>query len=238
MTATHPERPTADPAGVLPDDVVRGEVAEDPTIAIPVVPRQYVPVPPPHPRPVADPYGPPAGLGPVAPPPGYGALPYGAPMFGTPVAAGVPARSRKGVFFGGIAAGVAALGLVIGVATALSAASAMEVTGTFRLTDAGYGFGGYRSGSFTTGSVCSGSGGYSDIHAGTGVMIANASGAVIATGALSTGRASSSTTCDFAFTVPDVPAGEDFYQVTVSHRGTLTCTADELRSGLGLSLGD
>jgi hypothetical protein len=237
MTATHPEPPTAEPAGVLPDEVVRGEVgevAEDPTIAIPVVPRQYVPAPPPHPRPVADPYGPPAGLGPVAPPPGYGSLPYGAPMFGAPGAAGVPVRSRKGVFLGGIAAGVAALGLVLGVVTAASAASTMDVTGTFRLTDDGY----YGYGGFTSGTTCSGAGGYSDIHAGTGVTIANASGAVIATGALSTGRASSSTTCDFAFTVPDVPAGEDFYQVTVSHRGTLTSTADDLRSGLGLSLGD
>ncbi|MCE0766287.1 hypothetical protein LWC35_25780 [Pseudonocardia kujensis] len=90
----------------------------------------------------------------------------------------------------------------------------------------------------SSGTTCSGSGGYSDIHAGTGVTIANASGAVVATGALATGRASSPTTCDFAFTVPDVPAGEDFYQVTVSHRGTLTSSADELRSGPGLSLGD
>ncbi|MEU7815278.1 hypothetical protein [Pseudonocardia sp. NPDC049154] len=161
MTTTQPERQACG-AGVLPDEVVRGEVAEDPTIAIPVVPRQYVPVPPPHPRPIADPYGPPAGL-----------------------------------------------------------------------DDGYYGYGG-----FSSGSVCSGDGGYSDIHAGTGVTIANAAGAVIATGSLSSGRASSSTTCDFTFTVPDVPAGEDFYQVEVSHRGTLTYTADELRAGLGLSLGD
>ncbi|GAA2873688.1 hypothetical protein GCM10010472_33700 [Pseudonocardia halophobica] len=232
MTTTQPER-TAPTAGVLPDEVVRGEVAEDPTIAIPVVPRQYAPVPPPHPRPIADPYGPPAGLGPVAPPPGYGSLPYGGPMFGT-TGAPAPVRSRKGVFVGGIAAGVAALGLVIGIGAVASAASSMDVTGTFRLVDDGY----YGYGGFSSGSVCSGGGGYSDIHAGTGVTIANAAGAVIATGSLSPGRASSSTTCDFTFTVPDVPAGEDFYQVEVSHRGTLTYTADELRAGLGLSLGD
>ncbi|WP_345383275.1 hypothetical protein [Pseudonocardia yuanmonensis] len=112
-------------------------------------------------------------------------------------------------------------------------ASTIDATGTFRLVDDGH----YGYGTVSAGSACSGSGGYSDVHAGTGVTISNATGAVIATGSLSAGRASS-TTCDFTFTVPDVPAGEDFYQVEVSHRGTLTYTADELRSGLGLSLGD
>jgi hypothetical protein len=150
-------------------------------------------------------------------------------MSGT-VGATIPARSREGVFIGAIAVGVAALGLVLGV---VAAASTMEITGTFQLVDAGY----YGYGGFSSGSACSGRGGYSDIHAGTGVTIADASGAVVATGSLQSGRASSSTTCDFTFTVPDVPAGEDFYQVEVSHRGTLTYTADQLRAGLALSLG-
>jgi hypothetical protein len=186
---------------------VRGEVGEDPTVVIPVIP--VVPR-----QPVPNPYGPPAGLG-YPPPPGY---------------AGPPKRSGRGWVIGGIAA--AAVALLLGLT--VSANSTMDVTGTFTLLDDG----GYRSlGAFTSGSSCEGDGGYSDIHAGTQVTVADAAGTVVATGILGSGTARSIVSCEFAFTVPDVPTGEDFYQVTVSHRGTLTYTADELASGLSLGLG-
>jgi len=208
MTATEHTR--------LPDAVLRGGAAEDPTVVIPVIP--VVPV---QYRPLADPYGPPAGLGgPVAP--GYG--PAQAP------------RSRRGLFVGGIVAGVAAAGLVAGVAAAASAASVMYVEGTFTLTDSGSSY--YYGSSFTPGRSCEGDGGYSDIQAGTSVTVSDATGRVIATGALSGGMATSSSVCAFTFTVPDVPAGEDFYRLEVSHRGTLTYDADELAAGPMVTLGD
>jgi hypothetical protein len=218
----------------LPDAVLRGPAVEDPTVAIPVQ------------RPVADPYGPPAGLGPLpgggpafvhgAPLPGHGPV-HGAPgLPGHPPYGRYPApRRRTGVVVGGIAAGVTALGLVVAVA---GAASSIDVEGTFTLTDSYSSYWGSGVGSFTPGRSCEGDGGYSDIQAGTAVTISDAAGRVVAAGVLAGGRASSSADCDFTFSVPDVPGGEDLYRLEVSHRGTLTYTADQLAAGPVVTLGD
>jgi hypothetical protein len=222
MTAADPTR--------LPDAVVRGESTEDPTVVIPVVPRPRPPMPPPVAPPpgpplgpppfaqVPNPYGPPAGLGGYPPPPAY---------------APAPRRPRAGWVVGGLVGAVAAVALLVGIAAAVP--STITVTGAFTLVDEGYGR--FGVGSFTPGGSCRGDGGYSDIHAGTQVTIADAAGSVVGTGRLGTGTASSSTTCEFTFTVADVPAGEDFYRLTISRRGTMTYTAEELEAGPELSLG-
>ncbi|GAA1881710.1 hypothetical protein GCM10009836_73730 [Pseudonocardia ailaonensis] len=251
MTATEPT--------ALPDAQVRGTETplDDPTVAIPVVPAAYglrapwaggtlagaSPEPPvavpgavsmgawpgagpkgagpvSYPvagpaAPIADPYGPPAGLG--YPPP------YGHPGFAA------PRRSRRPL---AIVGGVVGVALLAGVVAAAASGGTQDVRGTFELTDTGY-----LGSSFRTGSSCTGSGGYRDIGAGTGVTVYDASGAIVGTGRLSTGRATSSSTCEFTFTVPDVPTGGDFYQVEISHRGKVTVDADELANGPALTLG-
>jgi hypothetical protein len=100
--------------------------------------------------------------------------------------------------------------------------------GSFELTDGAIddGIGG-----------CEGTGGYDDIAEGTSVTVYDAAGAVIATGSLGSSTYELST-CTFDVSVPDVPKGEDFYKVEVSHRGTVQLSAEEAEAGqFGASLG-
>jgi hypothetical protein len=73
--------------------------------------------------------------------------------------------------------------------------------------------------------------GYSDIRGGTEVTITDQAGTVLAVGRLI------GEDCRFEFMVPGVPTGKKLYGVTISHRGTLHYTEDEMRAGLSLSLG-
>ncbi|MEU9214041.1 hypothetical protein AB0D27_40665 [Streptomyces sp. NPDC048415] len=79
--------------------------------------------------------------------------------------------------------------------------------------------------------------GYDDISEGASVTVYGASGDVIATGEL--GDSSyKDYMCSFDIAVPDVPKGEKFYKVEVSHRGTVQLTAKEAENGkLAASLG-
>ncbi|MEK6440133.1 hypothetical protein [Pseudonocardia sp. T1-2H] len=211
--ATMPVPDVAAPPPSFPGEVFRGPAFQGP----PAAPFQGPPTSFP-----SDPYAPPAGLG----------APFGPPPRWTPAP-----RSRLVTFLAGTAVGAAVLGLVWGGTAALSAASTFDVGGTFQLTQtSSYLNSSY--GSFTTGSSCSGSGGYSDIDTGSSVTVYDGSGAVVATGMLGSGRATSSSTCEFVVTVPDVPAGSDFYQVEVSHRGKVTFEGRRLQTdGVSLTLG-
>lgn len=119
-----------------------------------------------------------------------------------------------------------------GTAESSSAVGAIEaefaVTGTFTLYDVG---------SYQSGGQCEGSGGYSDIRVGTQVRISDATGKILAIGALDWASHHPGE-CVFTFTVRGVPSGEDFYQIEVSHRGLLTYSETEMRDDLALSLGD
>ncbi|MFK0022801.1 hypothetical protein [Streptomyces sp. NPDC090798] len=128
----------------------------------------------------------------------------------------------------------ALLGLLVGaglvgaawVITAISGPDAPEtftLKGNFELTDSVVpdGDGG-----------CAGTRGYDDIREGTSVTVYNAAGSVVATGALSTPHYDEdSYNCSFDVAVPDVPRGEKFYKVEVSHRGTLQLTSKEAENG-------
>lgn len=83
---------------------------------------------------------------------------------------------------------------------------------------------------------CYGTGGYSDIHRGTQVVISDASGKTVALGALSGGGRGGATRCEFSFHVDGIPKGEAFYKVEVSHRGGIQYTESQLAS-LALTLG-
>lgn len=87
----------------------------------------------------------------------------------------------------------------------------------------------------TKGVACQGAGGYSDITPGTAVIVQDATGHTVGTGALQVGYPATTTindpgfgdkplayvyACSLSFLVPDVPDGLSSYSVTVSHRGT------------------
>lgn len=88
-------------------------------------------------------------------------------------------------------------------------------------------------------SICQGKDGFDDIREGTIVVIHDPANKVIATGSLRRGKGESDfpTTCQFAFTVPDVPR-QKFYGIEVSHRGVVTFTAAQVADGkVALSMG-
>jgi hypothetical protein len=111
--------------------------------------------------------------------------------------------------------------------TSGTAGEAFDLRGTFTLNSGGYGY-----------STCGGSGGYSDITTGTTVTVYNAAGTVLSQGALGTGRPDGGGSCVFTLSAPNVPAGEKFYLVEVSHRGRIMVQPDDARNGnVALSLG-
>lgn len=83
-----------------------------------------------------------------------------------------------------------------------------------------------------TGEQCTGYKGYDDISEGTAVTVYDTSGNLIAQGTLGAGNSDdASGTCEFDVRVPDVPKGEKFYQVEVSHRGKVSATAEQAEQG-------
>jgi hypothetical protein len=96
------------------------------------------------------------------------------------------------------------------------------LTGDFQLTDGATsdGLGG-----------CEGTGGYDDISEGASITVYDAAGAVIATGALGS-SSYDAPTCTFDVSINNVPGGQHFYKVEVSHRGTVQLSADEAKNGL------
>jgi hypothetical protein len=108
--------------------------------------------------------------------------------------------------------------------------AAFTLEGTFTLTED----------AIATGDDdCSGGydSGYDDISEGTSVTVYGAKGDVVATGELGDSTYASYM-CAFDISVPDVPKGERFYKVEVSHRGTLQLSAKEAENGeLAATLG-
>lgn len=68
-------------------------------------------------------------------------------------------------------------------------------------------------------------GGFDDLQSGTSVVVADGSGEVLGTTTL-TGGTVSTDGCTFDYTI--VVADSDFYSITVSHRGDLTYSREEL----------
>ncbi len=81
--------------------------------------------------------------------------------------------------------------------------------------------------------------GFEDIAEGTSVTVYGAKGDVIATGDLGKSKADDSgMICTFKIAVPQVPTGEKFYKVEVSHRGTVQLSAKQAENGeLAANLG-
>ncbi|WP_433610918.1 hypothetical protein [Prescottella agglutinans] len=148
-----------------------------------------------------------------------------------------PAPSRRQFWVGlgvGVVATVTVAGVALGVVAGIRAARAPEtfdITGVITLK------GKATSSGLPTGFSCAGTGGYSDLSPTAAVKVSDESGTLLAKGHV-TGSSGSSGYCVFDFTVTDVPRGNKFYEVEVSHRGGLSFTEAEAEDGLALSLGD
>lgn len=93
---------------------------------------------------------------------------------------------------------------------------------------------------------CRGKAGYEDLREGAQVVVAAATGRTIAIGRLGAGKSTTVggdgsvarlVACTFPITIQDVPDGEDFYKITVTHRGTQEYSRDQLRKPISLTLG-
>lgn len=93
---------------------------------------------------------------------------------------------------------------------------------------------------------CRGKAGYEDLREGAQVVVAAANGRTIAIGQLGIGKSTTIggdgsvarlVACTFPIKVDSVPDGEDFYKITVTHRGTHEYTRDQLRQPISLTLG-
>lgn len=151
------------------------------------------------------------------------------------VPAAAAPRKRLSPLVAGLVGLAVGAGLVGGI-WAITAASGPDspatftLEGTMTLTEDAVG---------TGDEDCSGryDSGYDDIAEGASVTVYGAKGDVIATGELGDSTYASYT-CTFDISVPDVPKGEKFYKVEVSHRGTLQLSAKEAENGeLAATLG-
>jgi hypothetical protein len=94
------------------------------------------------------------------------------------------------------------------------------------------------------GGPCWTEGGYKDIAKGAQVNVRSAAGEVVAVDNLRKGIFHAASydkwgdvgDCEFDFAVSNVPEGQTFYTVVVSHRGALTYTRDKLVVPLRLVL--
>lgn len=87
---------------------------------------------------------------------------------------------------------------------------------------------------------CTGMNGYNDITEGAEVVVSDDSGATLAITNLGPGvpgKAFIFEGCKFAFTA-SVPSGHRFYGITVSHRGTVKFTEQQMTVGPALHLGE
>lgn len=85
------------------------------------------------------------------------------------------------------------------------------------------------------GTACEGRKGYADLKVGAPVVVTDAAGKTLAIGKIDEAKEVDSQ-CVLSFRIAGVPKGADFYGITVSHRGTVQYSADELRGPVELSL--
>lgn len=109
-----------------------------------------------------------------------------------------------------------------GSVVSLVVAEGATLKGTFTLVDTGV--------SRTSGG-CSGTGGYSDVHAGMQVVIKNEKNEILALGNVGEDTYNGpypEVTCQFPIVVKDIPRAE-FYQIEVGRRGSLQYSIEDLR---------
>lgn len=88
---------------------------------------------------------------------------------------------------------------------------------------------------------CAGDGGYDDMKVGAQTVVSDAAGATLALGSIveakpEIGDSSTADGCTLRFLVLNVPSGQKFYGVEVSHRGRVQYTEVDARRDLTLTL--
>ncbi len=150
----------------------------------------------------------------------------------TPPTRRIRRRTRRRLL---ILIALGAAGGVTGIVVALAQSGvignpfsdARTVTGTVILNDGDF---------INTGSACYGMGGFEDIRPGAKVSITDAAQQTVAVGVIES-ASEAGNECHLNFLVEDVPRGEDFYGIEVTHRGRVQYTAADLEQPLTISLG-
>lgn len=132
-----------------------------------------------------------------------------------------------GVCAATVAGALVATGVL--VADRVSAPAPFDIGGTITLVDGAT----YSS---APGFECEGDRGYDDISPVAEVRVADESGTLLAVGSL-TSSVREGDFCTFFFTVPEVPRGASFYDVEISHRGSVSYDESDAESGVHLTLG-
>ena len=140
-----------------------------------------------------------------------------------------------GAYFAGHATAPSTATDTAGAAVPAGGGSSIHVRGTLSLPLLGF-IDTSVAGQNSDGDTCQATSGYDDITGGAAVTVGGATGQTLGIGALSSGGISNSA-CVFSFDVP-VPSGQSVYTVTISHRGTQTFTADQVKQPIALSLGN
>jgi hypothetical protein len=192
----------------------------------PLPPQQLPPPPTTFPAPL-----PPPPISQLPPPPGASWSPPIPPprVFpGTEVSSATlsvetASKSNKTAYLIGLGIVAALLGL-IGIASIVSATSGSSektLTGSVEVALDSYS---------TSGSFCTGQGGYSDQRAGLKVAVLDANGKTVATSTLGNGKVDySGYTCVFDFKVPDIPKSSN-YSVEIGTRSGPDYTYSDLES--------
>ncbi|MFG2696463.1 hypothetical protein [Kitasatospora sp. NPDC048407] len=156
------------------------------------------------------------------------------PMPAEPPTAGAPAaRTRRWLL--PVAAGVA--GVLVGaggVGAAWWLSGSEQASAERQSTPKVFTLSGWMSltgsNAATEDGSCAGLRGYDDISEGTAVTVYDATGQVVAVGALADAKRVG-TTCKLHVLVPMVPTGPKFYQVEVGHRGKIMLSAENAAAG-------
>jgi hypothetical protein len=141
-----------------------------------------------------------------------------------------PKKSWKGLIIG--ISALLVLGLIGGgVALFVNANRTITVSGTMSLFD-DLTPSKYDDGNFVmlSDSRCAGTGGYSDLREGASVTVYGKSGERLGLGSLDSSYGEEGF-CIFSYSIPDIPAGEGFYSVEVTHRGELSGAESEVEDG-------
>ncbi|WP_182345768.1 hypothetical protein [Tomitella gaofuii] len=147
--------------------------------------------------------------------------------------AAVPPKQRRHLYLWAVAAAIVTAIIAVPIGYWIlhdDGADAFPMSGTISLNGSSTTFG------TPTGFDCVGDDGYDDLDANSGVSVRDASGTLIAKGAM-TGSSKAGGYCVLSFLVPDVPTGNNYYLLELSHRGELSFTEDEAQEPISLSLG-
>lgn len=201
----------------------RREASQAPLVSSPLPPPPTsaslsAPLPPP---PISQLPPPPGGAwSPPTPPPRV--FP-GAEVSSPTLSVETASKSNKTAYLIGLGIVAALLG-VIGIASIVSATSGSSektLTGSVEVALDSYS---------SSGSFCTGQGGYSDQRAGVKVAVLDTNGKTVATSTLGNGKVDySGYTCVFDFKVPDVPKSSD-YSVEIGTRSGPDYTYSDLES--------